>query len=131
VALSGTTRGGTQGLDAIKAAGSITFARDATALHQGMLHSAIASGCVDFALPPDKIAREIVRISHYPHAAPPPECPEQDREPNFVRGVHLLYHATGVDFTHYKLNSLYRRVTRRMVLHKMDRLPEKVRFLRA
>ena len=62
VVLSGTASDGTLGLEAIKAEGGITFAQDATAQHEGMPHSAIASGCVDFVLPPDEIAREIVRI---------------------------------------------------------------------
>jgi two-component system CheB/CheR fusion protein len=62
VVLSGTATDGTLGLEAIKGEGGITFAQDATAQHEGMPHSAIASGCVDFVLPPDGIAREIARI---------------------------------------------------------------------
>jgi chemotaxis response regulator CheB len=34
-----------------------------------MPQSAIASGCVDFVLPPDDIARDLVRIAQHPHAA--------------------------------------------------------------
>lgn len=62
VVLSGTASDGTLGLEAIKGEGGITFAQDATAQYEGMPHSAIASGCVDLVLPPDEIAREIVRI---------------------------------------------------------------------
>jgi two-component system CheB/CheR fusion protein len=130
VVLSGTASDGTVGLEAIKAEGGITFAQDATAQHEGMPHSAIASGCVDFVLPPHEIAREIVRIGQHPYATPPPGFREQDREQNFAQVVQLLHHATGVDFTHYKFNTLYRRVTRRMVLHKMDGLGQYVQFLR-
>lgn len=65
VVLSGTATDGTLGLEAIKAEGGITFAQDASAQHDGMPRSAIASGCVDFVLPPDEIAREIVRIGHH------------------------------------------------------------------
>ncbi len=130
VVLSGTASDGTVGLEAIKGEGGITFAQDATAQHEGMPHSAIASGCVDFVLPPDGIAREIVRISQHPYAAPVAEAPETDDKPNLAEVVQLLHHATGVDFTHYKFNTLFRRVTRRMVFQKMDTLPEYVRFLR-
>src|SRR6266568_721159 len=55
VILSGTASDGTAGLRAIKSEGGITFAQDATAQHEGMPHSAIASGCVDFVLPPEEI----------------------------------------------------------------------------
>ena len=130
VVLSGTATDGTLGLEAIKAEGGITFAQDATAQHEGMPHSAIASGCVDFVLPPDEIAREIVRIGQHPYAVPEAEARETDDEPNLAQVVQLLRHATGVDFTHYKFNTLYRRITRRMVLQKMDELTEYVRFLR-
>ena len=68
VVLSGTASDGTLGLEAIKAEGGITFAQDATAQHEGMPHSAIASGCVDFVLPPNEIAREIIRIGQHPYA---------------------------------------------------------------
>ena len=59
-----------------------------------------------------------------------PRPAETDDEPNLAQVVQLLRHATGVDFTHYKSNTLYRRITRRMVLQKMDGLAEYVQFLR-
>ena len=130
VVLSGTATDGTIGLEEIKAEGGITFAQDATAQHEGMPHSAIASGCVDFVLPPAEIAREIVRIGHHPYAVPEAAAPESDDKLNLAQVVQLLKHATGVDFTGYKFNTLYRRVTRRMVFQKMDGLAEYVQYLR-
>ena len=63
VVLSGTASDGTRGLAAIKAEGGITFAQDEqSAKYPGMPHSAVASGCVDFVLAPEKIARELARI---------------------------------------------------------------------
>ncbi len=129
VVLSGTASDGTLGLEAIKAEGGITFAQDATAQYEGMPHSAIASGCVDFVLPPDQIAREIVRIGQHPYAVPELLDRDADEQPNLREIVQLLLHATGVDFTHYKFNTLYRRVTRRMVFQKMDGLREYAQFL--
>ena len=61
--LSGTANDGTLGLQAIKAEGGITFAQDDTAQHEGMPHSAIASGWVDLMLPPEQIGRELARIA--------------------------------------------------------------------
>ena len=129
VILSGTASDGTIGLEAIKAEGGITFAQDATAQHQGMPHSAIASGCVDCILPPEEIAREIVRIGRHPYAGPEARARERESEPKLTQVLQLLLRATGVDFTHYKFNTLYRRITRRMVLHKTEHLKDYVHFL--
>ena len=64
VVLSGTASDGTLGLQAIKAAGGITFAQEMrTAKFDGMPRSAIAAGVVDFVLPPAGIARQLVAIA--------------------------------------------------------------------
>ena len=130
VVLSGTATDGTLGLEAIKAEGGITFAQDATAQHEGMPHSAIASGCVDFVLSPSEIAKEIVRIGRHPYAVPRVTEQQVEEKPSLLEIIELLHHATGVDFTHYKFNTLYRRVTRRMVFQKMDALTEYAEYLR-
>jgi len=47
--------------------GGITIAQKLdTAIQPDMPESAIESGCMDFVLSPEDIAREIVRISHTP-----------------------------------------------------------------
>ena len=130
VVLSGTATDGTLGLQAIKAEGGITFAQDATAQHEGMPHSAIASGCVDFVLPPHEIARELARIARHPYTGTRAQARETDDKFNLAQLIQVLHHATGVDFTGYKFNTLYRRVTRRMVFRKMKTLPEYVQYLR-
>lgn len=57
VVLSGTATDGTAGLAAIKAAGGITIARDATALYDGMPRSAItAGGLMSCSRPPESPA---------------------------------------------------------------------------
>ena len=130
VVLSGTATDGTLGLEAIKAEGGITFAQDATAQQEGMPRSAIASGCVDFVLPPSAIAQEIVRIGKHPYAAPEAAAKETDRRPNIAMVVQLLQRETSADFSNYKFNTLYRRITRRMVFQNMNGLAEYVEFLR-
>src|SRR5207237_8121165 len=67
VVLSGTGSDGTVGLRAIKAAGGITFAQDASAKFDAMPRSAIRSGFLDVVLPPREIAREIRRIADHPY----------------------------------------------------------------
>lgn len=130
VVLSGTASDGTIGLQAIKAEGGITFAQDDTAQQSGMPHSAIAAGSVDFVLPPDAIAREIIRIGRHPYTVPQPEAAEPGAEPDLSQVLRLLHGDSGVDFTDYKFNTLYRRITRRMVLRKLNDLEQYVAFLR-
>jgi len=62
IILSGYDGDGTEGCKQIKAKGGITFAQDMSAEVNGMPLSAQASGCVDFVLPPDKIADELQTI---------------------------------------------------------------------
>ena len=53
IVLSGTDGDGAVGLEEVKAAGGITFAQcEATAEFQGMPNTAVATGQVDFILPP-------------------------------------------------------------------------------
>ena len=66
VILSGTASDGTLGLEAIKAEDGITFAQDESAKYDSMPRSAVAAGCVDFVLTPEKIGKELVRIAKHP-----------------------------------------------------------------
>ena len=81
VILSGTASDGTLGLEAIKAEGGITFAQDESARYDSMPRSAIAAGCVDFVLPPERIAQELARIGRHPYVvgAADTGAPEDDR----------------------------------------------------
>ena len=44
--------------------------------------------------------------------------------------LSLLHETIGVDFTHYKQTTLQRRIERRMVLHKLEKLKDYVRYVR-
>jgi two-component system CheB/CheR fusion protein len=68
VILSGTASDGTLGIAEIKGEGGIIFAQDErSAKFNDMPLNAIAAGCVDFVLPPEGIARELVRIGAHPY----------------------------------------------------------------
>ena len=67
IILSGYFADGTEGCLHIKAKGGTTFAQDTSADVDGMPRSAQASGCVDFILPPGKIADELQRLASAPH----------------------------------------------------------------
>ena len=128
VVLSGTATDGTRGLLAIKAEGGITFAQDTeTAQFSSMPASAVASGCVDFTLPPDQIAQELARINHHPYLQRPP-VPEPRAQPSRVSGLGKILRqlrlTTGVDFELYKPAMIARRVARRMTLQKVETFDE-------
>jgi two-component system CheB/CheR fusion protein len=145
VILSGTASDGTLGLEAIQAEGGVTFAQDeASARFHSMPHSAAAAGTVDFVLPPEKIAQELMRLSREPYLTNPPSNaqitsgkkgdsssdPSTD-EAGFKRILHLLHDARGVDFSSYRSSTIRRRIHRRMVLDKIPSLQNYAERLRA
>jgi two-component system, chemotaxis family, CheB/CheR fusion protein len=133
VILSGTASDGTLGLKAIKAEGGITFAQEeSTAKYDGMPRSAIIAGCVDFILPPEGIAREIVRLCRHPYVAPSAgaEAGPDESERQFSQIFAMLRNTTGVDFNYYKHATIRRRILRRMALQKLERVEQYTDFLR-
>jgi two-component system CheB/CheR fusion protein len=129
VILSGTASDGALGLRAVKGEGGITIAQDPkTAKYDGMPRAAIGAGAVDLVLSADAIAGELAKIGRHPYVLPRHEdLPEADDQ--LKRIFFLLRQFSGVDFTYYKPATIKRRLKRRMVLHKVDRLPDYVRLL--
>ncbi|HTW48151.1 MAG TPA: chemotaxis protein CheB [Acidobacteriaceae bacterium] len=132
IVLSGTGSDGTLGLAAIKGEGGITFAQDThSAKYDSMPASAIAAGCVDFVLPPDEIAQELARIRQHPYVAGAHFGPEEDEGTDACMSqvFRLLRRTTRVDFSDYKSPTIRRRIQRRMVLHKIEKLTDYVALL--
>ena len=132
IILSGTASDGTQGCNAIKLAGGITFAQDEkSAKYHDMPASAIRAGSIDFVLPPKDIARQLVRINRRNHTVRVPAeslDPEVTGPPTDLEALFaLLQNATGVDFRQYKQSTLQRRIKRRMVLHHLLKLKDYLR----
>jgi two-component system chemotaxis response regulator CheB len=70
VVLSGMLRDGTEGVRAVKRRGGRVLAQDpATSRAPGMPASAIATGCVDFVLPPQRLAFALVALAMAPGGA--------------------------------------------------------------
>src|SRR5205823_576272 len=68
VVLSGNGSDGAIGLQAIKAAGGVTFAQDeATAKHPAMPRAAAHDGSGDHVMRPREIARQLARIARRPY----------------------------------------------------------------
>ncbi|PKL75352.1 MAG: chemotaxis protein CheB [Candidatus Melainabacteria bacterium HGW-Melainabacteria-1] len=72
VIVSGYDGDGAAALCGIKAVGGITIAQKLdTAAQPDMPESAMATGCIDFVLSPEKIAEEIIRIARGCRRTPP------------------------------------------------------------
>jgi two-component system CheB/CheR fusion protein len=129
VILSGTGSDGSAGVEAIKAAGGVTFAQDAdTTKFAAMPQAAVATGCVDFVLPPERIAAELLRIGRHPYVAGAvrmgqERTPTPDEE-RFARILAILHGATGIDFSLYRQNMIKRRILRRLALRNINSLAE-------
>ncbi len=131
VVLSGTNTDGAQGLEEIKTAGGITMAQEpASAKFDGMPRSAIATGCVDFVMPPKELGKEMLRIGRLPYlssSAPDELAQEED---HLKRIFRLLQVRNGTDFSRYKRGTLQRRLARRMALRQVDGLAQYTDVLR-
>jgi two-component system CheB/CheR fusion protein len=135
VILSGALTDGTLGLQVIKSYGGLTFAQDeGSAEFDSMPRSAIKAGVVDFVLPPQKIAEQLVAMNHpfhtdYTGLEIADTIPEQDNE-TFKQILTVLRVRRGVDFTYYKQSTLKRRIIRRMALNKIEQPSNYLSFLR-
>ncbi|MEA5506330.1 chemotaxis protein CheB [Halotia wernerae UHCC 0503] len=134
VILSGADGDGSLGLKAIKAAGGVTFAQcEDTAKFDSMPNTAVATGNVDFVLPPQQIAEELVNYSRNPSifdSQPLITTEKLPQQEGALATIFMLLRSlTGVDFSHYKPNTLERRIQRRMLLYKLQRLEDYAQYM--
>ncbi|MFO7674530.1 MAG: CheR family methyltransferase [Lutibacter sp.] len=134
VVLSGSASDGTRGLSEIKEAGGITFAQDDSAKFTSMPHSAIASGLVDFVMSPEEIASEINWMSKHDLVRRSPAKPSKKGKlhhsnVDLKKIFQILLKKKNVDFTYYKLNTIKRRMLRRMLIHKIETLKQYAELL--
>ena len=129
--LSGTGSDGTLGLRAVKGEGGMAMAQNPESTeYDGMPRNAIATGLVDFVLPPSEMPRNslptsLTHLADAPAGLRPGPQGRQRAEEDFV----LLRAQTGHDFSQYKQNTVYRRVERRMAVQQIEQLGEYVRYL--
>ncbi len=117
VVLSGTGTDGTLGLRAVKGEGGLAIVeRPESARYTGMPVSAIATGLADFVLPADEMPAQLIAYREAGRPPGPPAGHEQKDlpEPSLSRILTLIHTHTGHDFSHYKLNTVRRRIERRM-----------------
>ena len=131
VILSGTGTDGTKGIAEIKRAGGLVFVQDpSTAKFDGMPHSAITSGKMDFILSPESIAEEL--LMHY-KVAPPVvivDSLSEEDEPLLLEAFNVIQARTSCDFKLYKRPTIIRRLTRRMAFLDCKSLSDYIGLLK-
>ena len=132
IVLSGTGSDGTLGVRAIKGEGGMVMAQSPESTeYDGMPRSAIATGLVDYELPPPEMparliayAAKAIDIPYRLGAAPTPK-PESVMKKIFI----LLRAQTGHDFSLYKPSTIHRRIERRMAVHQIETAADYLKFL--
>jgi len=155
VILTGSDSDGVIGLKHIRAQGGVTVAQDPQeAEYDSMPLTAISTGMVDWVLPVAQMPTKLIEfVQNEQRLQLPPEIPESEgpnakvqdapggetvaeetRAPEDESALQeVLTHLrrqTGHDFTHYKRATVLRRVTRRLQVNSIDRVPEYLNFLR-
>jgi len=132
VILSGTGSDGTLGVRAIKEAGGMIMVQDeTTAKFDGMPKSSISTGLVDYILPPQAMADELLNyIGH-------PSLPENliytkdgsSEMDELTRICMILRSYCGIDFSLYKESTVIRRLDRRVKINRAETLQDYIRIV--
>ena len=132
IVLSGTGSDGTLGVRAIKGEGGMVMVQNpGSAEFDGMPRSTLATGLVDFELPPAEMPAQLMAYVAHAFGRPPnvglASVPLSE---NALKKIFILLRThTGHDFSQYKPNTIYRRIERRMAVHQVDTLDSYVRYL--
>jgi two-component system CheB/CheR fusion protein len=134
IILSGMGSDGTKGLKVIKQEGGLTFAQDGSAKFNVMPESAIAEGCIDYVMSPKEIAATLVQLSKNnilkKTILKNTKGEEiENKHPDLKMILQLLYQQKGMDFSHYKMNTIKRRILRRMQMHNLKALKQYAELL--
>jgi two-component system, chemotaxis family, CheB/CheR fusion protein len=131
VILSGMGSDGSIGLRAIKGKGGLVLVQDPTsAKYDSMPRSAIDSVVVDIVGPANLLPSKLEEFfKHIPIVKSNLETEINKDKSSLEKIIILLRTYTGNDFSLYKKNTVYRRIERRMAVHKIERITSYVHFL--
>lgn len=131
IIFSGFGSDGTIGIKSIKAAGGMVMAQDpATADSNSMPASAIQTGLVDFILPPEEMPEKLMNYVESAHKTIKKILtPKEETERALQKIFMLIRNRTSHDFSYYKENTVYRRISRRMNIHQIENIQTYLRYL--
>ena len=130
VILSGMGSDGTIGIQTIKENNGIVAAQDPeTAKYDSMPRSAIDSAVIDLIAPAKDLPKMLLDfMKRIPELESENELEAKDKS-SLEKIIILLRNNTGNDFSMYKKNTVYRRIERRMVVHRISKISQYVQFL--
>jgi two-component system CheB/CheR fusion protein len=132
IVLSGTGSDGTQGLRAIKGEGGMAMAQNPESTEfDGMPRSAVATGLVDYMLPPAEMPIQLMAyVAHAFGLLPRAASSLVPRTENSLRKIFIVLRAqTGHDFSQYKPSTIHRRIERRMAVHQIESIDGYAQYL--
>jgi two-component system CheB/CheR fusion protein len=132
IVLSGTGSDGTQGVRAIKGEGGMVMAQNPDSTdYDGMPCSAIATGLVDYELPPDEMPAQLMAyVAHAFGNSPRATSIQALKAENGLKKIFILLRSqTGHDFSQYKPSTIHRRIERRMAVHQIVTIDGYVRYI--
>ena len=132
IVFSGTGSDGTLGVRAVKGEGGMVMVQEPdTTQYDGMPRSAIATGLVDYVLPPAEMPEQLIAyVTHAFARRPRPVSAPTQRSEDILKKICVLLRAqTGHDFSQYKENTLLRRIERRMALHQIEQAADYISYM--
>mgnify|MGYP002348480798 FL=1 len=132
IVLSGTGSDGTLGVRAIKDGGGMVMAQNpASCEFDSMPRSALATGFVDYELPPAEMPAQLMAYTSHAFGRPPrTTAAVLPQSESALKKIFVLLRAqTGHDFSQYKPTTIYRRIERRMAVHQVETLDAYVQYL--
>lgn len=132
IILSGTGSDGTLGVKAIKEAGGMIMVQDReTAKFDGMPGSSIATGLVDYILPPSQMPEALINFIQHPFVDKENSLKKQMEQSvdTLSKILLILRDYIGVDFSYYKENTILRRLERRLSINRFNNLEQYLKLL--
>lgn len=132
IVLSGTGSDGSRGIRDIHAAGGLVLCQSVdTARFDGMPRNARETGVVDMVLAPETMPQALMRHAQRARGGEPGGEPTPGEHDGIHAILRLLRDEYGIDFAHYKPNTVARRVERRIAMAASTTMHAYVERLRA
>jgi two-component system, chemotaxis family, CheB/CheR fusion protein len=131
IILSGMGSDGSLGVKAIKENNGIVLVQSPeTAKFDSMPRNAIQAVMADIISSPEELPKDLLKyLSFSPFGRVNSELNERIK--NYLKEIiDLLYEKTGHDFSHYKKNTLFRRIERRISILHIDKLEAYLDYLK-
>ncbi|MGB3518397.1 MAG: CheR family methyltransferase, partial [Elainellaceae cyanobacterium] len=132
ILLSGTGKDGTEGLQTVSRSGGIALVQSPeTAQFTSMPTNAIPSGLVDEVLSPEDLAKTVFELIRFSENFPTSTAEDASLiDPNQLQNIlDILSKRENIDFSHYKVSTLSRRIHHRCALTRQSSLENYLRLL--